>query len=503
MTDYPLPESFDPDRLENLAAVRAAGIDPYPYAFHGAVPLAEVVRHFAQLEGQSVRTAGRITSRREMGKTTFLDLSDGEFRFQIYVRRDRLNPELFRLVSKRLDLGDMIGVEGELFTTQKGEHSLNVYSLEILAKSVVVIPYGKRTDERAFYVPAHIEAKRQDRVLDWLTDPSSRKRFEQRYRILGWIREFMNGEGFLEVETPTIEPLYGGAEARPFTTTIWALDDQRAYLRISPELYLKRFIVGGFPRVYTICSNFRNENIDSTHNPEFTMMEWYEALTDYEDQMSRFENICCHVAQRLRGSLRLEYRGREIDLTPPWPRLRVPQLVEKCFGKPFADLSLRECLERMRDRGMDPEKVKRAADEPKGAVVMDLLEHELGDTLWGPCFLCDHPRDISPLTKARRGQPGFVERFEPFVAGMELGNAYSELTDPLEQFQRFVEQRRTRGQQDYEDHPIDYDFLKAVGYGMPPTGGAGLGIDRLIMLLLGVESIRDIIPFPMRKGETS
>ena len=318
----------------------------------------------------------------------------------------------------------------------------------------------------------------------------------------------MAREGFLEVETPTIEPLYGGAEARPFTVEVHALGNRKAYLRIAPELYLKRYIVGGYPKVFTICKNFRNEGIDASHNPEFTMMEWYEAYTDYERQMERFEELTCELVERARGGLKFEYRGETLDFTRPWKRHRIPEVIEKRFGKGYDDVTREEIGGALRETGAIPgDKLDAMVkDMPKGHLVVDLAELLLKNELVQPCFLLDHPEETSPLTKAKRGRPGFVERFEPFVAGMEIGNAYSELTDPVEQYERFKAQRGLQaregpdGKRDYEDNPMDLDFIHAVACGLPPTGGVGFGIDRVVMILLGAESVRDVIAFPMRRS---
>jgi lysyl-tRNA synthetase class 2 len=287
-----------------------------------------------------------------------------------------------------------------------------------LAKSVADVPFGKTYREATTYSLADIETRRQKRYLDWITNAKSQERFRTAAKVLSLIRRFLEADGFLEVSTPTLEPVYGGAEARPFTTDVWALGGQRMYLRVSPELYLKRYIVGGFPKVFTICQNFRNEGIDSTHNPEFTMMEWYEAYTDYEDQMRRFENLTCHLVESLHGKLLIDYKGREVDFRPPWPRLRIPKLIEECFGLPASQLD-RATLEGMRGISLEPvgtgkSSSGRLCDEVRtaslGALIMQEVEDMLRrqDRLWNPCFLCDHPKEISPLTKVKRGAPGFV-----------------------------------------------------------------------------------------------
>ena len=320
----------------------------------------------------------------------------------------------------------------------------------------------------------------------------------------------MENEGFIEVDTPSLEMVYGGAEARPFETHVHALSGQSVFLNISLELPLKRYIVGGFPKVFALGKCFRNEGIDATHNPEFTLLEWYEAFTDYEDQMRRFENLTCSVVENCTGSFSFTFRDREIDLTPPWKVIRVPDVIREIFGCEYEEID-RSALENRLDKETSDEKLSfvgitrdeyraQLQSEKLGALVMEIIERELETSgrLWEPCFICDHPRDISPLTKIKRGNPNFVERFEPHIADFEMGNAYSELTDPVEQYERFMAQRLDNRGKDYEEHPVDMDFVHAIACGMPPTGGVGYGIDRLVMLLTGKESIRDVIPFPMR-----
>lgn len=315
-----------------------------------------------------------------------------------------------------------------------------------------------------------------------------------RSRIISSIRRWMEEREFLEVATPVIEAVYGGAEARPFRTSVWALGNREAFLRISPELYLKRYIVAGFERVFTICQNFRNEGIDHSHNPEFTMMEWYEAFTDYEDQMVRFETLVADVCREIHGATVVSYQGVKLDFTPPWRRISVVDALA-AEGIDVNGLSAEELSNMVHESNGDHPPVSW------GVAVAELFEKVCERKLVQPTFVLDHPVDISPLTKIKRGDPRFVERFEPYAFGMEIGNAYSELTDPVEQAERLLAQRDARRETEYETHPVDVDFIKAIGCGMPPTGGVGLGIDRLIMLLTDAPSIRDIVPFPMVKTE--
>lgn len=505
------PNFFVPNRLEKRRSALDAGISPYPYSFRVTHTVQELATDFDQLvsDDATIACAGRVLAVRDMGRATFIDILDAGVTFQGYLRGEAREETP---VHPFLDIGDWVGLEGKLFTTKTGQQTIQIQRLVLLGKAVADVPLGKLHHGTVSYGLTDLEVRRQERYLDWITNPASVERFKLRSRIISLTRRFLESDGFLEVLTPTLEPVYGGAEARPFTTDVWALK-RRMYLRVSPELYLKRYIVGGFQKVFTICQNFRNEGIDATHNPEFTMMEWYEAFTDYEDQMERFERLTCHLVESIHGKLAIQYGDREIDFTPPWPRLRIPNIIEEIFGRSMEQIdktSLEEkiCAEtsekHLVEKGLTLDEFRselRAAS--LGQLVMEEVESflHLEDGLWHPCFLCDHPKDISPLTKVKRGNPLFVERFEPYAAEMEIGNAYSELTDPVEQFERFASQRNQQegSVKGYEDHPVDSDFLHAIACGMPPTGGVGFGIDRVIMVLLDQSSIRDIIPFPMRR----
>jgi len=508
------PDFFQDHRLAKRAKLIEEGINPYPYSFSPTHTIQEINEHFDALEAEktTVTCSGRLLSARKMGKSWFVDITDRGDRFQTYVRRGEATEETIALIPN-LDIGDWIGVNGELFKTRTGEPTILVREMIILGKSVADVPFGKLHDGVSSYTLANLEVRRQKRYLDWITDPDSIKRFELRSRILSLVRRYMEGEGFLEVDTPTLEMVYGGAEARPFITQVQALGGQNVYLNISLELPLKRYIIGGFPKVFALGKCFRNEGIDATHNPEFTLLEWYEAFTDYEDQMRRFEDLTCYVVEKCTGSLAFTFQGREVDLTPPWKRIRVPDIIRDIFGCEYEGID-RDALEERLDAEMSLEKLsfigitrdeyqEELRHEKLGALVMEIIERELESSgrLWEPCFICDHPRDISPLTKVKRGSPNFVERFEPHIADFEMGNAYSELTDPVEQYERFIAQRAGDTGKDYEEHPVDMDFVHAVACGMPPTGGVGYGIDRLVMLLSGKESIRDVIPFPMQTSK--
>lgn len=495
---------FDAARLQKRQELIDGGYDPYPYSFQASSSILGVIQESErrEREGQQLdfptTVVGRLWSRREMGKTIFLDLRDPGGKIQLYCSESRMEPEVLRRLSL-LDLGDIVGVTGSVFRTRRGELSIAVEQQTVLAKTVVPIPIGKETRERIFYRVSDPELKYRERYVHWLLDMEDRLRITLRSRIISAIRRHMEAEGFLEVSTPTIEFIYGGAEARPFKTNIWALDNAQGFLRISPELYLKRYIVAGFEKVFTICQNFRNEGIDRSHNPEFTMMEWYEAFTDYEFQMRRFESLVAKVCEEIHGSTAVEYQGTTIDFTPPWRRLTMLDALKEYAGVEVGAMTAEELTGELARRGIP--------HEPPlswGLAVAELFAATCEQHLIQPTFVLDHPVDISPLTKSKRGDARLVERFEPFAYGIEIGNAYSELTDPVEQLHRFLSQREAqmgRGStsKDYEDNPLDLDFIKAIGSGMPPTGGVGLGIDRIIMLLTNAPTIRDITPFPMLK----
>ncbi len=489
---------FESELLKKREDLLEAGIQPYPYSFQRTHSLADVRQAQESLIDERLRLAGRVVAYRGKGKMIFADIADDHGRLQVMFRKDHYDDARWDVIRRKLDLGDWIGVVGPLFITKRGELTISAEETELLAKTVMRVPIPKSTDEKTFFQLSDPETKYRERYLHWITAPEARAVMEKRAHVISSIRRFLEARGFLEVTTPTIEMNYGGAEARPFATDIHALSNQRAYLRISPELPLKRFIVGGFQKVYTICQNFRNEGIDRSHNPEFTMMEWYEAFTDYEFQMRQFEELVASVAKDVCGTTKVVYQGTEIELAPPWRRLTVLEGLEG-VGLSADGMDEAALQNEFRERGLEAPK-PFSWGRGVAALFEELVEH----TLVQPTFVCDHPVDISPLTKAKRGDDRLVERFEPMIAGMEIGNAYSELTDPVEQRQR-LELQKQMGPDDegVEHHPIDHDFLKALACGMPPTGGVGLGIDRLVMLLTDCHSIRDVIAFPMMKTKSA
>jgi lysyl-tRNA synthetase class 2 len=506
---------FDEELLGKRARLRALGLDPYPYRFEVTGSLNEVRAREAALtgEGVTVAVAGRVGSTRRMGKARFIDLQDLDGRIQLFCRFNELGETAWEALDL-LDPGDWLGATGSLIRTKMGELSVQCRTVQVLAKITTRVPIAKEKEGQRFSPLADQDLKYRKRYLDWATDPEARKRFVVRSQVMQTLRSLMHERGFLEVTTPTLEAVYGGAEARPFETTVHALGDQKVFLRISLELPLKRYIVGGFPKVFTLGPVFRNEGIDRSHNPEFTMMEWYEAFTDYRDQMERFEWLVSETARRVLGTTAISYQGQPIELAPPWPRRSVYQMLAEVGGLDVPATSTDE-LRRLAGDGLaanaaadaDGEKARLrawAAQASRGALIMTLFDLRCERSLVQPTIVMDHPREVSPLTKRHRGDPELVERFEPYLCGMEIGNAYSELSDPVEQYDRFVEQRGLGAIQAddaaVESHPIDMDFVEAMGCGMPPTGGVGLGVDRLVMILTDSPSIRDIIPFPMRRA---
>jgi lysyl-tRNA synthetase class 2 len=486
---------FDEGRLTKRAQLLDAGVAPYPHAFKPGLDLATLRARADELGGSTVTVAGRISSIREMGKTRFADIYDLDGRVQVYLKKSIIGPEAWDRL-KLLDLGDLIGVEGPLFTTKSGELTVEVHALTVLCKTVVPIPIAKAKDGQRWYALSDPDVRYRERYLDWITDEVSRRRFVARSRIIAEIRRLMDADGFMEVSAPILEHVYGGAEARPFTTRVNALSEEEVFLRISLELSLKRFIVGGFPRVYAVGPNFRNEGMDRSHHPEFWMMEWYEAYTDYEDQMRRFEELICRVAQNVLGSTELTYGERTTDLATPWRRVTLVDAVREATGIDVESAS----VDQLRSECARREVAEESLPGSWGEGVVALFEVACEKDLVGPVIVKDFPLEVSPLTKRKRMPDGslsdrWVERFEPYLFGMEIGNAYTELTDPVEQAERLRTQSRTA-----EGVPVDWDFVKAVGCGMPPTGGVGIGVDRLVMILADAPSVRDIIAFPLMKS---
>jgi lysyl-tRNA synthetase class 2 len=476
-------------RREKLARLRAAGRDPFrPASFHRTHLAAEIHAQFPLLEGQKVRVAGRITALRRHGKATFADLQDVSGRIQVLLRLDQLGEDKYREAGE-LDGGDIIGVEGEVLRTRAGEVTVGARDFALLAKALRSLPekwHGLRD----------VEIRYRQRYLDLIANEEARQVLVVRSKVVSALRRFFDERGFLEVETPMMQPIPGGALARPFVTHHNALDID-LYLRIAPELYLKRLIVGGLEKVYEIGRVFRNEGISTRHNPEFTMLEAYQAYADYQAMMELIEGMVRRAAEEALGATTIDHQGQIVDLSRPWRRIGYVEAIQERAGLAperlaTADAAREACAE----KGLPAQ-----AGTPLSTLLNNLFERFVQPTLIQPTFVLDYPTAISPLAKARPDRPELAERFEPFILGQELGNAFSELNDPEEQRRRFEQQASYRAQGDVEAHPMDEDFVRALEYGMPPTGGLGIGIERLVMVLTGAPSIRDVIFFPQMKPE--
>jgi lysyl-tRNA synthetase class 2 len=476
-------------RRERLEQLRAQGHDPYLITrFDRTHTIDEVRSAFDALVGQPVTIAGRVMARRGHGKATFLDLRDGTSAMQVFASLDSLGDDGYERL-KLCDVGDLLGVEGEVFSTSRGEMSVRASKATILSKSLRPLP-------EKWHGLTDVETRFRRRYVDLIMNPEVRELFVQRSHMLAAIREMLTGRGFLEVETPMMQVVAGGAAARPFCTHHRALDIE-LYLRIAPELYLKRLVIGGFERVFEINRNFRNEGMDQNHNPEFTMLELYQAYADYEDIMSLTEEIVAAAAQAVCGGLQISYGGQEIDLTPPWRRLSIPDALRQYAGIDISDLLDDASAARIADeRGIEIGGPKTAA-----AVLKKIVDETVEPQLVAPTHLTGHPVLISPLAKRSPANPELTDRFETFICGKELANAFSELNDPIDQRSRFESQARDRSAGDEEAHPMDEDFLEALEYGLPPTGGLGIGIDRLLMLLTDTHSIREVILFPLMRPQ--
>jgi lysyl-tRNA synthetase, class II len=480
-------------RIEKVNTLRAQNIEPYPTTSQRDHTAAEALAHFDALQqsGERITLAGRLMALNEMGKSVFLRIEDGSGRIQIYIKRDDVGDEAFKRV-KLLDLGDIIQATGYLFATRTGEKTLHAERYTLLAKALQP-PAAK--GEGGHLKLFDTETRYRKRYVDLIANRDTELPiFLTRARALGAMREFLNGHGFVEVETPILQPLYGGATARPFITHHNTLD-RDLYLRIAPELYLKRLIVGGIERVYEIGRTFRNEGIDRSHNPEFTMMECYQAYADYQDMLRLVEDMYASIAEKVTGSTRITYQGVAVDLAPPWQRVPLHDAILEFTGIDYDQYPTREALAgAMRERGyaVDPKLGRgRLIDDLKDSIIKGPEAK-----LKGPVFLYDYPVDLSPLAKRKPGVEGIAERFQPYAAGLELGNAFTELNDPQDQRARFEEQARQRAGGDEEAQVLDEDYIEALEVGMPPTGGYGGGIDRLVMLLTDQDSIREVILFP-------
>lgn len=483
-------KTIDKQKLQKLTTLRKMGVNAYPYTFVRTIFASQIKERFEhikigeKLEDEIYSIAGRIMLRRKMGKAAFMDILDATGRIQVYIQKPELT-ELESNIFSNLDIGDIVGITGFVFRTNMGELSIHCKKLELLTKSLATMP-------EKFHGLTDVELKYRQRYLDLNMNEDVRETFKIRSRIFKEVRNFLDARGFMEVETPILQPIYGGALAHPFKTHHRDLD-MTLYMRISPELYLKKLTVGGLEKVYEIGKSFRNESVDTTHNPEFTSIEWYEAYTDYNYQMEQVEQMVEYVVKSTTGGTIVEYDGNKIDFKAPWRRLSIYDGLRK-YAKIEPEIITKSDLIK------EIKKYTNKVDEEKsyGELLMDLFEETVEKELIQPTFVIDHPMEISPLTKVHRTNSKLVERFEAYVGGMELANAYSELNDPEDQSTRLFEQESKRGR-DEEAHPMDKNFLHAIEIGMPPTGGVGIGLDRLAMIITGKRSIRDVIFFPTMK----
>ncbi len=494
-------------RREKLAALVARGINPFAYGFDRSHTAAEAIAAYDDAMGDAgpeVTVAGRVASMRGTGKTTFAHIEDASGQIQLYFRQDQLGDEYD--VVKLVDLDDHIGVAGQLFRTRMGEITVKATSLTMLAKSLRPLPRGKtqvtQSGEAVTYGGLQDpETRYRQRYADLAVHPPVREIFRVRAEAIAFMRRYLDDRGFLEVETPILQTLYGGAAARPFVTHHRTLDTQ-LYLRIADELYLKRLLVGGLERVYEIGHNFRNEGMDRTHNPEFTMLEYYQAYADYNDVMETLEDMIPQLVKHCAGSQQIERFGITFDFAPPWPRVPFTEALGREMGGDLdvltaGDEALRA---RLRAAGHEADAVAALAG---GKLLDTLYQHFVEPKLVQPTFVIDYPKVLSPLAKEHRDDPRLTERFELFIHGREIANAFSELNDPIDQRQRFEDQMAQRAAGDDEAHQLDEDYIRALEYGMPPAGGMGLGVDRLVMLLTDQASIRDVILFPAMRPETA
>ena len=475
-------------RREKLADLQANGKNPFEITKYDVTCHAtDIKENFEEMEGKHVSVAGRVMQKRVMGKASFCNILDLSGNIQSYVARDSIGEESYKDF-KKLDIGDIIGIEGEVFKTKTGEISIHASAVKLLSKSLQILP-------EKFHGLTNTDTRYRQRYVDLIVNPEVRDTFIKRSRIISAVRRYLDGQGFMEVETPMLVANAGGAAARPFETHFNALNEDLK-LRISLELYLKRLIVGGLERAYEIGRVFRNEGLDTRHNPEFTLMELYQAYTDYNGMMDLTENLYRHVAQEVLGTTKIVYKGIEMDLGEPFERITMVDAVKKYAGVDWNEV---ETLEQARELAKE-HNVEFEERHKKGDILNLFFEEFVEEHLLQPTFVMDHPVEISPLTKKKPENPEYVERFEIFMNGWEMANAYSELNDPIDQRERFKAQEELLAQGDDEANTTDEDFMNALEIGMPPTGGIGFGIDRMCMLLTGAEAIRDVLLFPTMKS---
>ena len=475
-------------RREKLAALQAEGLDPFQQTkFMVSHHAQEIKDNFDLLEGTEITIAGRLMSKRGMGKVSFCDLQDKSGRIQLYARKDEMDEESYNRF-KKYDIGDIVGVKGEVFRTQRGEMSVRGREITLLSKSLLPLP-------EKFHGLTDKETRYRQRYVDLIVNPEVRRNFEIRSAFIKYLRNFLDNRGYMEVETPVLNTISGGATARPFITHHNTLDIDM-YMRIATELPLKRLIVGGMERVYEVGRIFRNEGMDTKHNPEFTTVELYEAYADFNDMMDLFEDLLSGAAKEICGGYQLQWQGEDIDLTPGWPRMTMAEAVKKHLGVDFMSITGdAEAVAAAKGVGVDMDGVEATW----GHALYECFDQKVEGTLVQPTFITMHPVDVSPLAKRSPRDPRVTERFELFICRSEMGNAFSELNDPIDQRKRFEKEVEDRIKGNDEAGMMDEDYLTAMEYGLPPTGGLGIGIDRCVMLLTGSDSIRDVILFPTMK----
>jgi lysyl-tRNA synthetase class 2 len=478
------------EKLKEIEELKNLNIDPFGKRFEKEQSIKEIIQKFDEIatsepSEENVVAAGRIKALRKHGKAAFVDLEDQTGKVQIYVKSNLVGSDLFEIF-KKISVGDIIGVSGSIFKTRTGELTIIATTFTLLCKAIRTLP-------EKWHGLTDTEVRYRKRYLDLISNPEVRDVFIERSKIIKLIRDYLDNKGYLEVETPVLQPIPGGATATPFVTHHLSLH-RDLYLKIAPELYLKRLLVGGIEKVYELNRNFRNEGISTKHNPEFTMLELYEAYADYQVMMNIAEEMIAFVLKKLKGKLVIEYQGEKIDFTPPWKRLTMNEAILSVTGINMEEVSNDELKNLVRRY-----KLEIPENSTRGNITNELFETEVEHTLIQPTFIMDYPVDVSPLSKQKPGSPNIVERFELFINSMELANAFTELNDPVEQKRRFIQQAEKKSKGEVNQNFVDYDYIEALEYGMPPAGGMGIGIDRLVMLLTNNDSIREVILFPQLK----
>jgi len=487
--------NFDENKLAKLKEIEKRGIKPYAYRFDVSSDIASILNKYKDIghekSKERVAIAGRIYTIRVHGKALFADIRDGTGKIQVYIRQEDVGERKYEFFKEFIDSGDIIGVEGNIFRTKMGEITLWAINYELLSKALCFFPekfHGLRDTERRY----------RERHLDLICNLDVREVFVRRTKAIHFIRNYLANKGFMEVETPILQPVYGGANARPFETFHNFLE-QKLYLRIAPELYLKRLVVGGFEKVFEIAKNFRNESIDTLHNPEFTMIEIYEAYKDYNDMMNLTEELISAVVKEICGTYKIDFSGTKLDFKPKWKRITMADSVKENAKLDVMNMDIKE----LREIAKEHKIAEAEAISTKGEFLVLFFENLVEQSLVQPTFITDFPIEVSPLAKQHRSKQGVAERFELFVNGWELANGFSELNDPLEQKLRFEEQKKISSLKDTAAQSIDYDYVTALGYGLPPTGGVGIGIDRLILLIANRQSLKEVILFPQMRSYES